>query len=263
MIRKIFFCILAMVLIFPVLASAEDTYEEETFYSAPGFNPHRGYFNQAFNERVDPYSGNVLLTYTDIYVPGDGGLDLKLQRTYNSKIRTENTGDWDVFDDDLIECDYAGMGWSLHLGKVRPIAQFHATPAVQMPDGSVHPAFLAPGSTKRQTKELWKYEEIQESDALYAYLTLTNGTVYRFRLSGYWKDERGKDVTKLGASWYPVQEDRTTCPDSSTHGRCKRRARSFSGVRLAPNPANACSMRAPVVATRPWSSRRRLAPRAP
>jgi len=204
MLRKLFFLFFAMVFLLPPLVCAEDAYVEETFYDAPGFNPHRKYFNQAFNERVDPYNGNLILTYTDIYLPGDGGLDLRLQRTYNSKIRRENTGDWDVYDDDLIACDYAGLGWSLHLGKVYPITMVRPTPAVQMPDGSVHPAFLAPGSMIRQTKELWKYEEIQEEDAKYVYLTLNDGTVYRFRISGFWEDESGGDATSSDL-WYPLE----------------------------------------------------------
>ena len=85
MVKKISLLFLAMFFMVPSLLCAEEAFEEETFYGAPGFNPHRKYFNQAFNERVDPYNGNLILTYTDIYLPGDGGLDLKLQRTYNSK----------------------------------------------------------------------------------------------------------------------------------------------------------------------------------
>ncbi len=206
MLKKRLVLFLAISLVSPQLVfAADDVFEEETFYGAPGFSPHRKYVNRTSNEHVDPYTGNILLTYTDIYLPGDGGLDLKIQRTYNSKIRKEKTGESDVTDDDLIECDYAGIGWSLHLGKVYPLSQLRLTPAVEMPDGSVHPAFLAPDSTERQTKDLWKYEEIQETDALHAYLTLNNGTVYRFRLSGTWKDENGRDVTKDEASWYPVE----------------------------------------------------------
>lgn len=206
MVKKTLLLFLAISLMPSLLVSAaEEVFEEETFYGTRGFNPHRKYVNRAFNEHVDPYTGNLLLTYTDIYLPGDGGLDLKIQRTYNSKIRKEKTGVWDVTDDDLIECDYAGIGWGLHLGKVYPLSQLRPTPAVEMPDGSVHPAFLAPDSTERQTKELWKYEEIQETNVLYAYVTLKNATAYRFRLSGTWKDENGRDVTKIGASWYPVE----------------------------------------------------------
>jgi hypothetical protein len=205
MVRKIFPVFLVIFLILPVVVAAEDVYEEETFYGAPGFNSHRRYFNQVAKEYIDPYTGNLILTYTDIYLPGDGGLDLKIRRTYNGKIRTEKTGQWDIHDEDTIECGYAGIGWSLHTGRVYPIAQLRPTPAVEMPDGSVHPAFLIPNSSERQTKELWHYQEIQEADALYAYLTLNDGTIYRYRLSGTWKDESGEDVTKIGAPWYPVE----------------------------------------------------------
>ena len=204
MLRRLLFLFLATSLIFPVVASAEDPYQEEAIYAAPGFNPQRPYFNQTAREHVDPYTGNVLLTYTDIYLPGDGGLDLKVQRTYNSKIHKEKNG-YDVSEADLIECDYAGIGWSLHMGKVYPLRlPQRPIPKVVMPDGSVHPAFSTTQGSVRQTKDLWEYEEIFQGGVWYAYLTLNDGTVYRFRTSGFWKDETGRDVTSTD-SWYPLE----------------------------------------------------------
>ena len=39
-------------------------------------------------EKIDPYTGHLSLTYKDIELPGNGGLDLEIYRTYqvNRKI---------------------------------------------------------------------------------------------------------------------------------------------------------------------------------
>lgn len=36
-------------------------------------------------EQIDAYSGNLLLSFTDLVLPGNAGLDVVLTRTYNSK----------------------------------------------------------------------------------------------------------------------------------------------------------------------------------
>jgi hypothetical protein len=37
-------------------------------------------------EHIDPMTGNLPLTFTDLVLPGNAGFDLKIQRIYNSKI---------------------------------------------------------------------------------------------------------------------------------------------------------------------------------
>ena len=55
-------------------------------FDARGFAPNRDYFSQLPYEHIDPLTGNLLLTFTDLVLPGNAGFDLKIQRTYNSKI---------------------------------------------------------------------------------------------------------------------------------------------------------------------------------
>lgn len=38
------------------------------------------------SENVDPFSGILTLTHTDLHLPGNGGLDVNVMRTYNSMI---------------------------------------------------------------------------------------------------------------------------------------------------------------------------------
>ena len=44
-------------------------------------------------DQVDPLSGNLLLAHTDLVLPGNAGLDLRITRYYNSQITgTSPTG---------------------------------------------------------------------------------------------------------------------------------------------------------------------------
>src|SRR6187549_683958 len=60
-------------------------------YQEPGFSPGRDYVSQHFTEHIDPLTGNLSLQYVDIFIPGNGGLDIKVQRSYN----VLNTVNWD------------------------------------------------------------------------------------------------------------------------------------------------------------------------
>src|SRR5262245_4034725 len=55
-----------------------------THFDGPGCYPGRDYVNQSFAEHVDPFNGNLELHYVDFFLPGNGGFDLKVQRSYNS-----------------------------------------------------------------------------------------------------------------------------------------------------------------------------------
>lgn len=48
-----------------------------------GLQPQRAYFSQLPFESVDMVNGNVVLTFTDLILPGNAGMDLRLTRTYN------------------------------------------------------------------------------------------------------------------------------------------------------------------------------------
>lgn len=48
-----------------------------------GFQQDRAYFTQFPFERVDMANGNLLLTFTDLSLPGNAGMDLQFVRSYN------------------------------------------------------------------------------------------------------------------------------------------------------------------------------------
>lgn len=152
----------------PWLAAAASADE---IFDARGFNRNRDFFSELRYEHIDPLNGDLLLTFADLVLPGNAGFDLKLQRTYNSKI-------FPSFPLGMMDADsWAGVGWSFHLGRVR------TTPAddplaVEMPDGSSHKLFpnFVGDSGKYVTRDYWIYDR----NASPPQLRLTNGVVYTF-----------------------------------------------------------------------------------
>jgi YD repeat-containing protein len=59
--------------------------QEHPVADAKGFQTNRDYFSQVPFEHIDTATGALILTFTDLVLPGHMGRDLKFQRTYNSK----------------------------------------------------------------------------------------------------------------------------------------------------------------------------------
>ena len=53
--------------------------------TTPGLQINRDYFSQAPYEFIDPATGNLILQFTDLALPGNAGRDLRFQRTYDRK----------------------------------------------------------------------------------------------------------------------------------------------------------------------------------
>ena len=142
---------------------------------ASGLSPLRGTHSVVPFEHVDPFSGNLLLTFTDLELPGNAGLNLRVQRVYNSKIHR----DYHDTPNHFKPRRWVGLGWSLHFGRV-----LHAsTPgqrAIEMGDGSGHALYNAlPGDPDNTfgnlvTAELWRYNASTHT------LRLPNGLIYVF-----------------------------------------------------------------------------------
>ncbi len=161
------------------LLFADDDPNKDPFYTAGDMLPIG-----AITERVDPFSGYLTIVQRDIHLPGNGGLDVNIIRTYNSAI----WGRRDTSFPGLIalnERSPLGIGWSMHMGIVRnPYGTGSANrylpdnPVVEMPDGSSHTLYRdINDSTRFISKEFWIYKEV--GSGLWE-LTLTDGTVYTF-----------------------------------------------------------------------------------
>ncbi|OGB19419.1 MAG: hypothetical protein A2W72_22125 [Burkholderiales bacterium RIFCSPLOWO2_12_67_14] len=84
------------------------------YFKEGGLSRTKGYENQAVNEAVDNFSGRLQYHFTDLFIPGNGGMDLAIQRSYNAIDDPLATpADWSTY-----ERSPVGLGWTMHMGRV-------------------------------------------------------------------------------------------------------------------------------------------------
>lgn len=121
-------------------------------------------------ERIDPFSGNLSIVQTDIELPGNGGLDLKIMRFYSSAI-------WGRRDEPYAKQVVAsneksplGIGWNMHMGIVlnpngvgSDLDSFsgaiYDNPILELPDGSQH-VFYKKESGLFVSTDMWIFKRI-------------------------------------------------------------------------------------------------------
>jgi len=115
----------------------------------PGQTTFRENFSTDQNERIDPYTGELNLVYTDLRLPGKGGHDLVINRTYNSS-RPKN-----------IEKTLLGVGWDIHFGRLRIDKP---KVSIELQDGTVNQATKEQIDSNLQitydyvTKDFWRVD---------------------------------------------------------------------------------------------------------
>jgi hypothetical protein len=70
----------AFLLLCAVLRTATAVEPIPTFYQEPGLSPNREVVDQHVSERIDPFTGKLQIHAVDLVIPGNGGLDMKVQR---------------------------------------------------------------------------------------------------------------------------------------------------------------------------------------
>ncbi len=123
------------------------------------------------NEAVDPFSGSLSIVETDLVLPGNAGLDVRVQRVYNSAIYPGyQSGDLTIEED-----SWAGIGWKLHFGRViNPSSTTSGATQIEMGDGSRHALYTTSVSPGWTTKSFWLYDRSTHT------LKLPNGLIYEF-----------------------------------------------------------------------------------
>ncbi|MDE1465576.1 hypothetical protein [Spartinivicinus poritis] len=96
-------------------------------FSSPNLSdydkPSNGAFRQEIsdnaNEYIDPFSGTLRRVYTELVMPGQGGLDLVVQRYYNNKQSYSGTEvSNSVYQFGNLGRTILGLGWDLHFGRI-------------------------------------------------------------------------------------------------------------------------------------------------
>ena len=127
------------------------------YYSEPGPNPQRQQLDQNGVEFIDPFSGALLLDYTDIRIPGNGGLALEVRRTYKTVQFDREFSTW--------RRSVNGLGWTIHFGRVlnsNASVCTHSSdttladnPVIELPDGSRHILYKAVAIPGVSPTPLW------------------------------------------------------------------------------------------------------------
>lgn len=149
---------LALVSIFALQVSAVAQENIPDFYKDSGLDTNRSYINQNFNEHIDPFNGSLQLHYTDINIPGNGGFNLQITRSYNSASVTEKN----------LNSFYglAGLGWTIHFGRViyKPLigacggssrSDVLNNPILELPDGSTQLMAFTGGTPSLLSTQRW------------------------------------------------------------------------------------------------------------
>lgn len=109
------------------------------------------------DEYVDPLSGNLVLVQTDLVLPGNNGMDLRVQRVYNSHIYPDYAANGSTA---LAEDSWAGTGWTLHYGRViNPGSTDPGATQIEMGDGSRHALYSTSARAEGWiTRDFWVYD---------------------------------------------------------------------------------------------------------
>jgi len=131
---------------------------------AKGIQPTRGSFSLLPWKSIDTYSGSVVLTFTDLVLQGNSGLDLRVTRAFNSK-----GASWKI-----------GIGPSMILfADVPPPYGPASPPKVRTADGGLQTMFeTAQNSGVYVTTSLWRYTKST------ATLETPEGVIYHFFSDG-------------------------------------------------------------------------------
>jgi len=190
--------------------------EVPDFYNEPGLSDSRQSSIGSVNDLVDPFSGQLSVMHTDLSIPGNGGFDINIVRSYSThRAQSPFRGK-----------SVVGHGWDLHMGRIHfdgPLntgichqlkASPYSTgnPVLELPNGSKK-LFLKPeynytstfsdGSVQTRsvdfiTQDMWIADcHETTNDDVVGGITVTspNGIVYRFDLPN--RPELGGSVAYL------------------------------------------------------------------
>jgi len=165
------------------------------FYAEPGLNPSRSYYQPTDFDHVDPFTGMLQLHHTDILIPGNGGLNLEMGRSYSS-------GDGWTMGSFGYVYQTATMGMCTK-GKISNIDN----PVLVLPDGSRHVLSDSdtPASYLYITNQYWKAVCAPLANGLI--VTSPEGTIYEMTYQAsdttYWKWYVQK-ITDRNGNWINI-----------------------------------------------------------
>lgn len=173
--------------------------QSDPIFTAAGFQQNHDYFSAAPGEHIDSNTGALVLTFTDLVLPGNNGSELRFQRTYNSK-----TGRWTF--------GIAGVPTRVRFDEIPPNSGAGVVMSARTAwtaDGGAHYAIYSPpdcagagGCRYYQTKEFWLLDTIAHK------VFMPDGVICTYvgeRLAEI-EDPFGNVVTIAVEGAYPLQK---------------------------------------------------------
>ncbi|MGB7292767.1 MAG: InlB B-repeat-containing protein [Thermodesulfobacteriota bacterium] len=243
-VSKLIFALLA----FSAFLEPDNSFAFGENYDELGFKKNKTYLKFSPEEYVNVFSGNLLLTHTDLILPGNGGFDLKLQRTYNSKL----FADFTIINNPTISgltLGSLGLGWDMHFGR---ISDYGLTVVnnpneffLQMPDGSIHqiynndhPNITSHISSTYITEDFWIIDYDPATDGYT--MTLPDGTEYTFsrRVTNWFSYSflyvtsiRDKNGNEIAIEYYDCCNMTNNDPDTGIIGTCPDPSNALTSTR--------------------------------
>ncbi len=127
-----------------------------SFYQEGGLAQGHGSVSTHGNERIDTFTGKLQWHNADLVIPGAGGFDLVVKRSYSSP------------DPEFPEASPVGYGWTMHYGRVtrNAIVDICATdtafykassnPVLELPDGSRQVLYVGLDGMSFITPSFWR-----------------------------------------------------------------------------------------------------------
>ncbi|MEQ1591030.1 MAG: RHS repeat-associated core domain-containing protein [Thiobacillaceae bacterium] len=179
--------LLTSVLVFLALALGVGTVSAATpVYYEPGINPYREQISQDDIESVDSYTGILKVRNSDLLLPGNGGLDIKILRAYDSA-NVVGLG----LGSSLLSP--MGNGWTFHFGALNGayvcqpnLNSSTSRPVLDLPDGSHYKLLLAPAGLGHLyvSKEGWVADCANAPDSGGLIITSPDGVRYEMTARG-------------------------------------------------------------------------------
>lgn len=138
----------------PPIYAAEFTDANE-IYQGEGFDPEHLIYGTDSTENIDPFTGSLTIVNTDLVLPGNGGLDLTINRVLPQ----------------------ATVLWRIGFGSIKKVTGVNMV-TIELQDGSVHYAYqVTAGGEEYRTKDFWKViypSSVSENNP--PYLFMSDGT---------------------------------------------------------------------------------------
>ncbi len=134
--RKLLMLLLSAAILASVTGRA---FAQSGIFDRTGHVPGHGAYSTLPEESVDLFTGNLTLSYRDIFIPGANGLNIEVWRVYNSKVLYDRPVSQPNPTVQAYPKSMLGLGWTMHMGMIHDLTS--NTPVIEFPDGRREIAF--------------------------------------------------------------------------------------------------------------------------